>query len=45
MSPFLILVVIALLCFVVALVWPSPYLTPVGGIFLAVAELIAHRGG
>lgn len=43
MTPFLILVVIALLCFVASLIRPQFPLCAVGGILLSVALLIGGR--
>jgi len=43
MSPFLILVILALLLTVVSLAWPKPFVLPVAVLLLAIALLIGGR--
>lgn len=43
-SPFLILVVLALLLSVFSMVWPTPYLLPVAVLLVCVALLIGGHG-
>lgn len=42
LTPFLILVVIALLLAIVSLAWPKPYVLPVAVLLLAIALLVGR---
>lgn len=43
MSPFLILVVLALLMSVASLIWPKPFLVPIALLLVCIALLIGAR--
>lgn len=45
LTPFLILVVIALLLTIASLIWPKPFLLPGAVLLVCIALLVGSRGG
>lgn len=43
LTPFFILVIVALLLSIASLVWPKPFLVPIAVLFVCVALLIGNR--
>jgi hypothetical protein len=45
LTPFFILVIIALLLSIACLIWPKPFLGPIALVLVCIALLIGSRGG
>lgn len=45
LTPFFILVIIALLMSVASLIWPKPFLVPIALLLVCIALLVGSRGG